>query len=241
MKKTLYEILGVHPKATAQEIDAAYIARVDELKFATMQDPNKLRVLQQSKELLSDPVQRATYDASLAKLDAPASAVSMEEPEPTVLQKWGKWIAAAAVLLVLFVLWPKRAAVPPPPPSPAKQAATEPVPPPQFTAPAQSTIAAPPVSAEPPTLEVPANPIAGEWSCTDAISGRTGRYNFQQDAIVKIAPGDGPATESKYELAGKTLTLTDTAKVVTFTVEERTTRKMILNTGAEGRRVVCTR
>ena len=119
---------------------------------------------------------------------------------------------------------------------------TAPAPPPEFTAPAQSTnAAAPPVSAEPPTLEVRANPIAGEWSCTDAISGRTGRYNFQQDAIVRITPSDGAATESKYELAGKTLTLTDTAKVVTLTVEEMTTRKMILNTGAEGRRIVCTR
>ena len=85
------------------------------------------------------------------------------------------------------------------------------------------------------------NPIAGEWSCTDAISGRTSRYNFQQDAILKIAAGDGQITESKYELAGKTLTLTDTAKVVTWTVEEMTTRKVILNTGTEGRRLVCTR
>src|SRR6185369_14181871 len=162
------------------------------------------------------------YDASFAKPETPASAVSMEEAEPTFPQKWGKWLAAAAVLLVLFVLWPKRAAVPPPPPlpPPAKQAETAPAPPPEFTAPAQSTNAAPPVAAEPPTLEVRANPIAGEWSCTDAISGRTGRYNFQQDAIVRITPSDGAATESKYELAGKTLTLTDTAKVVTLTVEE---------------------
>ena len=55
MKKTLYQILGVDPKASVQDIEAAYIARIDELKFATLQDPNKLRVLQQSKVLLTDP------------------------------------------------------------------------------------------------------------------------------------------------------------------------------------------
>ena len=240
MKKTLYEILGVDPKATAQEINAAYIARIDELKTATMHDPNKLRVLQQSKEILSDAIQRTTYDASLAKLETPASAVSQEEPEPSFLHKWGKWIAAGVVLVGLFVLWPKRAAVPPPPP-PAKRAAAEAVLAPQLTPPVPSTNAASAVSAEPPTLEVPAHPIAGEWSCIDAISGRTSRYNFQQDAILKITAGDGQIKESKYELVGKTLTLTDTAKVVTWTVEEMTTRKVILNTGAEGRRVVCTR
>ena len=240
MKKTLYEILGVDPKATAQEINAAYIARIDELKIATMQDSNKLRVLQQSKEILSDAIQRTTYDASLAKPESPASAVSQDEPALSFLHKWGKWIAAVVVLVGLFVLWPKRAAVPPPPP-PAKRVAAEPAPPPQLAPPVPATNAASAVSAEPPTLEVPANPIAGEWSCTDAISGRTSRYNFQRDAILKIAASDGQVTESKYELAGKTLTLTDTAKVVTLTAEEMTTRKMILNTGAEGRRIVCTR
>ena len=240
MKKTLYEILGVDPKATAQEINAAYIARIDELKTATLQDPNKLRVLQQSKEILSDAIQRTTYDASLAEPETPASAVSQDEQESSFLHKWGKWIAAVVVMVGLFVLWPKRAAVPPPPP-PAKRVAAEPTTAPQPTPPVQSTNAAPAVAAVPPTLEVPANPIAGEWSCTDAISGRTSRYNFQQDAILKIADSEGQIAESKYELAGKTLTLTESAKAVTLTVEELTTRKVILNTGAEGRRIVCRR
>ena len=65
MKKTLYQILGVDPKASREEIEAAYNARIDELKSATLQDPNKLRVLQQSKEILSDANRRAAYDASL--------------------------------------------------------------------------------------------------------------------------------------------------------------------------------
>ncbi len=241
MKKTLYEILGVEPKASKQDIEAAYIARIDELKYATLQDPNKLRVLQQSKEILSDPSQRATYDASISKpaTSATYAPVAAPDPEPSFLQQWGKWLAAVVVVIVLFALWPKRAATPPPP---ATQTAAKPAPVPQAVKPATPTnVPAPTVSAEPPPAEVSVSPLAGEWACADAISGRTAKYNFQQDAILKIAFSDGQIAESRYELAGKTLTLTDTAKVSTLTVEEMTTRKMILNTGAEGRRLVCKR
>jgi hypothetical protein len=239
MKKTLYEILGVEPKATAQEINAAYIARIDELKFATLQDPNKLRVLQQSKEILSDPVQRVTYDASISVSEAPAVSVVQEEPEHSFLRQWGKWIAAVIVLIGLFVLWPKRAATPPP--VPAKQIASRPVEPaPQPAQPAAQGTAPAVTTAEPPPA-LPDSPVLGQWSCTDAISGRTSKYNFQQDGILRIAASDGQIADYKYELSGKVLTLTDANQASTLAVEELTTRKMILNTGAEGRRVVCTR
>ena len=33
MKKTLYQILGVDPKASQEEIEAAYNARIDELSI----------------------------------------------------------------------------------------------------------------------------------------------------------------------------------------------------------------
>jgi len=235
MKKTLYQILGVDPKASAQDIEAAYIARIDELKFATLQDPNKLRVLQQSKEILSDPVQRATYDASISVSEAPAVSVVKEEPEHSFFRQWGKWIAAVVVLIGLFVLWPKRAATPPPPP--AKHSASRPAEPASQPAQPAAQSAVPPVtSAEPPD-----SPVLGQWSCTDAISGRTSKYNFQQDGILRIAASDGQMADYKYELSGKVLTLTDDKQASTLAVEELTTRKMILNTGAEGRRVVCAR
>ena len=66
MKKTLYQILGVDPKASAQDIAAAYSMRLEEYKVATIRDPNKLVVLQQAKEILTDATQRAAYDVSLA-------------------------------------------------------------------------------------------------------------------------------------------------------------------------------
>ena len=244
MKKTLYQILGVDPKASAQDIEAMYARRLDELKVATIQDPNKLVILQQSKAVLSDPVQRATYDASISERDAPASSATTDEPESSFLQKWGKWIAAG-VVLGSVVWWAMHGAVPPSPP-PAKQIATrsiEPVPQPIQPAAepaAPNNVAAPAVSIEPPA-DLRENPVIGEWSCTDAISGRTSQYNFQQDGVLRIASGEGQIADLQYALSGKTLTLTDSRQVRTLAIEELVARKMILNTGAEGRRLVCKR
>ncbi|MBC8006611.1 MAG: hypothetical protein H7X76_01020 [Prolixibacteraceae bacterium] len=96
-----------------------------------------------------------------------------------------------------------------------------------------------------PSVEPPAdlreNPVLGEWSCTDAISGRTSKYNFQQDGVLGIASGDGQSQTFKYELSGKVLTLTDSKQASALAIEEMVARKMILNTGADGRRVVCHR
>ena len=238
MKKTLYQILGVDPNASAQDIAAAYSNRFGELKVATIQDPNKLVVLQQSKAILSDPAKRAAYDVSIAERELRASSPSNEEPERTFIRQWGKWIAAGVILIGLFVLWPKRAGTPPP----AKQIASKPIAPvPQPVQPdAPKAVPAPAPSVEPPA-DLRENPVLGEWSCTDAISGRTSKYNFQQDGVLRIASGDGQITDFKYELSGKVMTLTDPKQARTLAIEELVTRKMILNTGVEGRRLVCKR
>lgn len=244
MKKTLYQILGVDPQASAQEIEAAYNTRIDELKFATMQDPNKLRVLQQSKAVLSDPVQRAAYDASISRQERPALATPDGEPERTLIQQWGKWIAAGAVLIGLFVLWPKHVATPPPQPAkPVTSMTVQPAPPsvqPAAEPAVVNNAAAPAVSVEPPG-DLRENPVTGQWSCTDAISGRTSTYNFQQDGALRVASNEEQIKDFRYTLSGKTLTLTDPQQTSTLAIEELTVRKMILNTGAEGRRLVCRR
>jgi hypothetical protein len=256
MKQTLYQILGVDPKASAQEIEAAYIARIDELKFATLQDPNKLRVLQQSKEVLSDANRRATYDASLAAPVATATIVAEEEPEPSFLQQWGKWIAVGVAVIAVGIMWPKHS-TPPAPQKPQQPAAVaQSVAPAPVLTPSPSAAPAPvltptpsaaPVAsvavpaAEPPPADVPASPVAGEWACTDAISGHDSKYNFQQNGVLRIVTNEGQANEAKYELSGKELTVTDAKQVGKYTVEELVARKMILNTGGGGRRVVCKR
>ncbi len=244
MKKTLYQILGVDPKASAQDIEAAYSQRLEELKVATIQDPNKLVALQQSKEILCDPVQRATYDGSISERDMRASSPADEEPEPTFIEQWGKWIAVGVVLVVV-IWWAKHGTTPPP----AKQIASRtieaaplPVQPAREPAPpAASNDVAPPAASMPPPADLPANPVLGEWACTDAISGRNSKYNFKQDGALSIASSDGQVTDLNYELSGKVLKLTDPKQVSTLAIEELVARKMILNTGNEGRRVVCKR
>ncbi|MBI3528383.1 MAG: hypothetical protein HY067_10485 [Betaproteobacteria bacterium] len=249
MKKTLYQILGVDSKASVQDIEAAYSRRLEELKVATIQDPNKLVVLQQSKAVLSDPIQRAAYDGSLSGRDAPAPPAAKDEPESSFLQQWGKWIAAGVMLIGVGVWWAKHSATPPPQNLPAKQIASRPVEPaPLPVQPASEPAAsaapnnvAPPAASIPPPADLPANPLLGEWSCSDAISGRNSKYNFQQDGALSIASSDGQITDLKYELSGKDLKLTDPKQVSTLAIEELVAGKMILYAGAGGQRVVCKR
>ena len=246
MKKTLYQILGVDPKASSQEIEAAYAKRLEELKLATIQDPNKLVVLQQSKAVLTDPTQRAAYDGSLAGRDAPPAQA--EEPEPSILQQWGKWIVAGLVIVGVGVWWARQSAAPRPRNPPAQQIAPRPVQPaPQPVQAAAGTLAptpnnvAPAAPSVPPPADVPANPLLGEWSCSDVISGRNSKYNFQQDGALSIASSDGQTADLKYELSGKTLKLADPKQASSLAIEELVARKMILYAGTGGQRVVCTR
>src|SRR5882672_2662857 len=243
MKKTLYQILGVDPKASTQEIEAVYSVRVEELKMDTIQDPNKLVILQQSKEILCDPAQRAAYDVSISGPVAGAPFPADEDPERTFIQQWGKWIVAGVVLIGVVVLWPRHDAAPPTQKPPPKQVASVRVEPPaqsgeRAAVPAEPKNVAPPVQS--PT-DTSADPVLGEWSCTDAISGRTGKYSFRPDGDLSIASSGGPALALKYQVSGNILTLTEPKQAGTLTIEELVARKMILNTGAEGRRLVCTR
>jgi hypothetical protein len=255
MKKTLYQILGVDPKASAQDIEAAYAMRLEELKVATIRDPNKLVVLQQSRAILSDPIQRAAYDASISVREVRAPSAADEEPERTFIQRWGKWIAVGVVLIGVVVWWARHGAVPPPqkqPPQkqPPQQVASRPIElAPQPVQPASEPAAVPadpkntalPAALEQPPADLSANPVLGEWSCTDAISGRTSKYNFQQDGVLRIASSDGQISDFKYELSEKDLKLTDPKQVSKLAIEELVSRKLILNAGAGGQRVVCKR
>jgi hypothetical protein len=250
MKKTLYQILGVDPKASAAEIVAAYNARVEELSVATLHDPNKLVVLQQAKEILSDPNRRAAYDASLTPAGAAPRRETAAEPEPGVMQVWGKWIAAGVILIAVSIWWTHRGAPPPAPrptppqvaPAPSEPSAqsarpaNEPA-----TPPAEAKDGAAPPAALPPAQEAPSSPVAGVWSCNDSISGRTSKYEFQPDGTLTISGSDGPAQSLNYEISGMVLKVGDPKQSSTLSIEVSTARKLVLNTGAEGRRLVCSR
>ncbi|HSC98670.1 MAG TPA: DnaJ domain-containing protein, partial [Casimicrobiaceae bacterium] len=95
MKKTLYQILDVHPNASTEEIVSAH-ARLTSVQDTQWPDSNTPGLLQQAREILGDPHRRAAYDRSLvASKVIETSSVSAE---PSFLEAWGKWIAGALVL-----------------------------------------------------------------------------------------------------------------------------------------------
>lgn len=108
MKQTLYQILGVDPKASAEEITVARARGLAEATTAGSQDSTRLSLLRQAGEILSDPVQRAAYDRSLTGGATRRPTVSYDELEPAFFQTWGKWIAAALVLIGLIGWWATR-------------------------------------------------------------------------------------------------------------------------------------
>ncbi|HVY05292.1 MAG TPA: hypothetical protein VHB46_04900 [Burkholderiales bacterium] len=240
MKKTLYEILGVDAAASGEEIEAAYHARIDELKLATLQDPNRLRVLQQSRDILTNPNQRATYDASIRRAE-PDADISDVPAERTFLQQRGTWLALVVVTALLAAWWTTHRE------APVVAQARKPIPI-KKAAPALSPQAASPQAAEASAVasapvqvaDTSADPVLGDWACTDAISGRNSKYSFREHGVLSVTSTEG-AGEYRFELAGKTLTLADTSKTSILTAEELSARKMILNTGADGRRIVCKR
>jgi len=69
LKRTLYEVLGVGRKATAEEVAAAW-QRVS----AGNPDQASLALAREAQRILSDPAQRAAYDASLVASAARALA-----------------------------------------------------------------------------------------------------------------------------------------------------------------------
>ena len=109
-----YDLLGVHPDASADEIRAAWRAQIADL------DPTDRRfaVLNQAAEVLLDPASRAVYDAELAAAVAepdpePEDQIDDEpapdtEPAPAAPTRSGRtvpgWLLAAVGLITLAVV-----------------------------------------------------------------------------------------------------------------------------------------
>ncbi len=237
MKQTLYQILGVEPQATLQDIEAAYHERLGALQGDQNRDPNMLVALRQAREVLADDTQRAAYDAALANRAAPAPAEAIETPELTFLQRYAKWIASGAVLMALGLWW--RSGPPPAPTVAAPEIAT----PleensPRDAGPENEPV---PVTVAPAQEEAPDNPIVGPWSCYETVSGQSSRYDFAPEGTLSITEAGGRVLSQRYELAERTLKLSDAGQSNTLMIEEWTRKKMVLNLGAQGRRVVCKR
>jgi hypothetical protein len=250
MKKTLYEILGVEPGASMEEIAAAYKQRLQELSVATIRDPNKLVILNQARDILSDATHRAAYDASLVA-PAAAPAYADDTPDPSLLQSWGKWIAVGVVLIAVGLWFANRGAPPPldaqlpAQPQSVAEEATDLDDPAEFAEePAQAgttPVETAPAAAVEPQEVAAVHPIVGVWSCFDPVSGLPSDYDFQADGTVGIDLSGSAPRSLKYEISGSALKLIDPAQTSTYTIEELTARRLLLYTGVEGRRLVCSR
>ncbi len=79
---TWYDVLGVEPDATPEQIKTGWRSATD--KFEPGSGSGQFRMLNDAADVLLDPVKRAEYDASLgAVTGSGASAVPIEEAGPT--------------------------------------------------------------------------------------------------------------------------------------------------------------
>ena len=143
-KKTLYQILGVPRDASEEAIGLAHEMKSAEMQHAVPPNPSGLAMVNQAREILSDPKRRAAYDASLVAAAEKAAAHQQSlEQEPDAdaeadadeqdrkrKMRLGAMIGGVALVMVIlfFAIRPKS---PPPPPAPEPSAeAPKPAPPP---------------------------------------------------------------------------------------------------------------
>lgn len=106
MKKTLYEILGVAPDASADTIRENFetmVARHESERKPGNQDAeNILKFIKHAHAVLSDPNQRAAYDDSL-KRQAAGRSVVYTEPFLRSDSGWRHWALGGTIAVALLV------------------------------------------------------------------------------------------------------------------------------------------
>ena len=81
MKKTLYEILGVTPDASPEEIAAVYQQAIAKFDQNVSVDPNERVLLREAFQVLSNQQKRTFYDMSLKNKASDSADVSTAEFE----------------------------------------------------------------------------------------------------------------------------------------------------------------
>lgn len=108
MKQTLYDILGVARDASFEDIEVAYARRFEVLRTETSWDSNRLVMLNEAREVLSDAARRAAYDASLDAPTPPPGARHrvVDDREPSGFS--AKWIVTVVILAAVVIWWVTR-------------------------------------------------------------------------------------------------------------------------------------
>jgi S1-C subfamily serine protease len=109
-KETLYDILELPHNAPPGDIEKAYQNRAAELRKQTAaQDPRRVALLREAREVLSDPERRAAYDRSLRS----ETFLGPAETTPLPWKPIGIGVAAVVAAIALyFVLRPPPPAKP---------------------------------------------------------------------------------------------------------------------------------
>ncbi len=110
MAQTYYEILGVANDASGGEISAAYESKLKAIQDSHTIDKNKLMVIKEVYQVLSNQTKRDMYDQSLLRAAQPklraAYTEVAAEPEPQQQHlAWIKWLLATLIILVLAFWW----------------------------------------------------------------------------------------------------------------------------------------
>lgn len=222
-KRTLYEILGVKPEATPEEIQAAWAALASEGE--TQPDPTQWLALKEAYGTLSNPRRRAVYDASLRQRELPAVAVQVDDDEEEPASHRNKLlIGGVAVVLLIAGWWLMRK------PSAPKPAAPVVV----VEASAAPQVAAAP-AAPPPETQLQGN----AWRCQGPLTGRGLELSFAPDGTY-AGQSDGEPVRGDYTLSANKLVFRDTEQSNSFVVEELGAQRLVINRG-EGKRLSCNR
>lgn len=108
MKQTLYDILEVSRDASFEDIEVAYARRFEKLKGETSWDSNRLVMLNEAREVLSDAAKRTAYDASLdVSTQQPEARIYSSEIEDAPRSS-AKWIIAVVIVLAAAIWWVMR-------------------------------------------------------------------------------------------------------------------------------------
>lgn len=131
-KQTLYEILGIAPTASTEEILSAYQARKQALQLLQGEERNNhLAFLEYAREHLADPQKRVRYERTLREADAATVIESEHAPAAT---RGGATSSALLRLVLLVVLasaasyaWQRYRSRPAPAVEPPKHALAAPI------------------------------------------------------------------------------------------------------------------
>lgn len=254
-RKTLYDILGVPPSASAEQIASAFRLRQAELEGRGDAARDELVAVRDAHRILVNAERRRKYDATLA--------VRAPRPPPAVSHGRSRILLGLAVFAFIAggVFWKMRPdAAPAPqqrprgvelasPPVPAEQKpeateeaakSAEATSPPAATTPAPgpTPTAGDPATAAMPVMETPPAIMAalfGNWQCEDPLQKHTAEYDYGRDGLIMVNWGKRGAIKTPYRMEGMIVRYVSRGEPMTLQIDSISAGKMVKYANVETR------